>query len=313
MCTQYACNIPLHVCSLHLKKILIVLLLVIRVRPYRKDLLTMLRWALRTIDDFHLSTFLLTLSLNIWCHGLASANDINEPKLDLPLCAGLLQGLASSTTSNRSRPIPRQRWKTNRTPWYFQRSHRIHSKLHWRFQWVKRAPPTGWTFSSWWPSCRTLAAAAAPTIVILGDCWGPGPFAVQVAGEAAVRHDEVCAWRPVAYVLMFWLGLLTWVVLPSKTPASFNASMTQGVAVSGRCSPSTKRCRISNGGIGRGSAVQPLTFSRLKPLLRPVSHASLMHESRMQSRSMADAVPGRGLWLGIWKKLWYLIPVSQLS
>lgn len=30
-------------------------------------------------------------------------------------------------------------------------------------------------------------------------------------------------------------------VLPSKTPASFNASMTQGVAVSGRCSPSTKR------------------------------------------------------------------------
>ena len=90
----------------------------------------------------------------------------------------------------------------------------------------------------------------------LGDCWGPGPFAVQVAGEAAARHDEVCAWRSVAYVLMFWLGLLTWVVLPSKT----------------RCSPSTKR----------------YTFSRLKPLLRPVSHASLTQESRMQSPS-----PGR--------------------
>ena len=110
--------------------------------------------------------------------------------------------------------------------------------------------------SSGWSAPRPRGGPSAPggraaalcgtTIVILGDCWGPGPFAVQVAGEAAARHDEVCAWRPVAYVLMFWLGLLTWVVLPSKTPASFNASMTQGVAVSGRCSPSTKRYTISN-------------------------------------------------------------------
>jgi len=37
----------------------------------------------------------VNLSPNIRCQSLevASANDINEPKLDLPLCAGLLQGL----------------------------------------------------------------------------------------------------------------------------------------------------------------------------------------------------------------------------
>ena len=124
-----------------------------------------------------------------------------------------------------------------------------------------------------------FGGSGGTTIVILGDCWGLCPFAVQVAGEAAVRHDEVCAWRPVAHVLMFWLGLLNWVVFPSKTPASFNASMTQGVAVSGRCSPSTKRYTISNLLVAEAAA-----------------QASLPRGCKAEV--LADAVPGRGLWLG---------------
>ena len=79
---------------------------------------------------------------------------------------------------------------------------------------MRVAPPAGWSCTASWPSCRALAAAAAPPswswvwqqgwVDISSGCiWGPGPFTVQVAEEAAVRHDEVWSWGPVAYILMF--------------------------------------------------------------------------------------------------------------
>ena len=64
-------------------------------RAFKDLCLVKRRDHLRILDVFHLSTFFfVNLSGNIRCHSLevASANDINEPKLDLPLCAGLLQG-----------------------------------------------------------------------------------------------------------------------------------------------------------------------------------------------------------------------------
>ncbi len=144
------------------------------------------------------------------------------------------------------------------TPWYFQTSHRIHSKLYWRFQWLKRAPPTGWTFSSWWPSCRTLAAVAAQPSWswVIGSNAGSEGLAPSLSrysrgGSCPTRRGlrlKAGRVRPNVSTWTCW----HWVVPPSKTPASFNASMTQGVAVGGRHSPSKKRlpcnCQLKRSG-----------------------------------------------------------------
>ena len=98
---MYACNVPLHVCNVHLKKILIVCCCWNGCGGTGNDLYRN-NVMMNPENYWCFSPFyvlLLTLSLNTWCHGLevASADDINEPKLDLPLCAGLLQGIAQQS------------------------------------------------------------------------------------------------------------------------------------------------------------------------------------------------------------------------
>ena len=131
---------------------------------------------------------------------------------------------------------------------------------------MKRAPPTG-TCSASWPSYHTLAAGWQQCWVDIssGCIW----VTVQVADKTAVRRDEVCTWRPVAYFLMFPHGQVhtEWSRLQKKkkTPASYNASMTmtQGVAAGGRCSrsPSTKKlpCNCLLKSLGLLSGVSNLT------------------------------------------------------